>query len=445
MSINMTSEEKEEKQGNEKGGISVVIENENDKTKNSPKKTDVVNVVMLSVSFFLLFSAFNTAQAYMTSLHPENGHSCLGLLYITFAAATFFGPSILAVFGNKASLIFGAFFYLLMTFATGIVGFDVFLFFTSFLVGVGAPLVWSANGSILVASSGDKLPVMSGLFFAIYSANQLAGFLLSAVLKLFGLEIYLIFIIYGWIGFLGIALMFFLKSCDDVDTNKPKLKEQVESMVKVIFSTAKLLFDLRFLLLVPSIFHLGYSFAFIYGSITSKVGSDTLGWLMSVFALSSIVGSYGFGKMNQDIGYRWGFHLTFFFQILALIYTFTLDSGVLFVFVTLVFVGFGDSGLNTTSYAIFGKYFKENTAAGYSAYKLIQSLSASFQFYTEKIIPMEVTQYVLIGTATLSVVSFIVLDVFISPVDKFGNGGKPTNLNLLDFLMNCRKKSKQIQ
>jgi hypothetical protein len=125
-------------------------------------------LMVLSVGFMLLFTAFNTAQSLATQVLLDNnfgnlGFYSLGLLYCTFGLCCFFSLPIVKKLGSKVSLIFGAFCYTFYVASFILPAFrsqkpsssiwilnktfiEVFILFAACVNGFGASILWVAQG-----------------------------------------------------------------------------------------------------------------------------------------------------------------------------------------------------------------------------------------------------------------------------------------------------------
>jgi hypothetical protein len=67
----------------------------------SSKYPNLLKVVHLALSFFLLFSAYTTTQSLVTSLFPDYGSYALALLYFCFALGGFISPYVVSRLGIR--------------------------------------------------------------------------------------------------------------------------------------------------------------------------------------------------------------------------------------------------------------------------------------------------------------------------------------------------------
>lgn len=130
------------------------------------------NVVVLGINFLLLFFAFNTIQAFETTLNHSLGFISLATLYTCFSISTLFSGVVVSALGPRLTLFIGAFTYVLFL-AANVHVVPAVLVAASAVIGVGAALLWTAQGAFLVANTTPRtLSQRSGLFWAIF---QLSG------------------------------------------------------------------------------------------------------------------------------------------------------------------------------------------------------------------------------------------------------------------------------
>ena len=152
---------------------------------------------LAGASFALLFTAYNTAQNYLTSLLGERfGSSVLALVYAGLICATPFAPSLVPRMGVRLALVLGSATYALLMaaltlFASSGGGTLVasLLCMAAFLNGCGGALLWSAQGSLVIRSGGglgdgggggggssaDETARQAGDFWGIFQLSAVAG------------------------------------------------------------------------------------------------------------------------------------------------------------------------------------------------------------------------------------------------------------------------------
>ena len=155
-------------------------------------------------AFALLFTAYNTAQNYLTSLVGEQlGSLVLALVYGGILCATPFAPGVVPQVGVRRALVMGSATYaalmLALTLFVGAGGgvlVATLLCMCAFLNGWGGALLWSAQGSLVIlsssggdavaAESADECARQAGDFWGLFQLSAVAGNLWAVALLLQG-------------------------------------------------------------------------------------------------------------------------------------------------------------------------------------------------------------------------------------------------------------------
>ncbi|XP_069125412.1 UNC93-like protein MFSD11 [Argopecten irradians] len=146
----------------------------------------LLNIILVGFAFMFLFTAFQTAgmseTAVLKSARKDSngtftgdGSISLGVIYAVFAAANWIAPPIVSAVGPKYTMFIGAILYFLfilsflkpMTWA---------LYLGSVLVGIGAAILWTAQGNFLtINSDSNTVSRNSGIFWALLQCSLLIG------------------------------------------------------------------------------------------------------------------------------------------------------------------------------------------------------------------------------------------------------------------------------
>lgn len=382
-------------------------------------------VLMLSGSFFLVYSAFSAIQN-MEGSFVKGGPLAVSILYFVFAASCVVGPMVVDKMGMKFSL-FAAFMTLCLFCVGNVIAVqyrdvhnitNFVLVPTAAVFGFGASFLWTAQGSYLTLAAqhyglskglGEKaaLGTFSGIFWGIFQCTQLSGNLISSiVLEATKSDKYpdgnavVVFLVYSVFAVAGTAMILFLPALKplgaggkSVNDDEPK-KTPGQAFQEVI----ELWRDSRMLWIMPLLVLSGIEQAFVWFTYTSDyvevgVGKDKIGYLMAVFGTADALGSVTMGKLSDRIG-----------RVPVLIMGFSLQLAVVLSFLragqpnqggtfwtwggdgygTLVLAaimwGFGDAVWNTQITALLGDLFSDNTNPAFANLKLWQSLAIAAPF-----------------------------------------------------------------
>lgn len=212
-------------------------------------KTKFRNVILHSVSFLFLFTAFQTStgisQRVLTGYSQEtenssspfvgiDGYKSNAVLYIFFAVFNWFAPVVVAVLKARMSMALGAATYAIYVSAyiypnTG------FLYFTSALVGLGAAVLWTAQGAFISDNSSDETRQKNnGIFWAFLQFSLIFGNLYvyvvwKGVKEIFSAQrvpLYIIFTALSGVGALGfLTVTNTTQAPDDEEEEKARLNE----------------------------------------------------------------------------------------------------------------------------------------------------------------------------------------------------------------------------
>lgn len=318
-------------------------------------------IKILSLSFFIMFFAYNGVQqflvTYFSTLNKvEVGFWSLTLIYFFLLISNFFSGFIVSKFGAKKCLVAGSLFYSL--FILSVVSKNLFfIYLASAFLGFGAALLWTAQGFFLVKVSDPKrYGKNSGFFSTIFQLGSVLGIIIFSFLVV-RLSYQPVFLIFAFLPLISTIIFTTLKN------TKPKVinfKEKLRAFGKVLTN-----------LLVVKLFLTWVSFSLVQGMVAGQIpleikkyfGLGTIGFLSSFFYFLPIVFSYYLGKLS-DIKGRKNFLILAYILIALGLGLFTIqinfDLGKwLFVFCFLV-ISFGFSIFASIRFAIIGDISKDS-------------------------------------------------------------------------------------
>ncbi|CAH8288031.1 unnamed protein product, partial [Schistosoma turkestanicum] len=205
---------------------------------------NVYNVIITGLAFFFLFAAFQTAsltaQNVLEAVSKDRngsfdgaGYTSLAIVYISFGLFNWFAPIVVMYLGEKYSMIAGSFCYAVYI-ASYIEPVVWSLYLASFVNGIGAAVLWTAQGVFITnCSTKSNLNQHFSLFWGLFQANQIVGGL-YAYLSLSNIDEIsrtLRIQLYGGLlgcAILGILLLFMLKKPHQTDSISHQLLIDVE-------------------------------------------------------------------------------------------------------------------------------------------------------------------------------------------------------------------------
>uniref|UniRef100_A0A668A459 UNC93-like protein MFSD11 n=1 Tax=Myripristis murdjan TaxID=586833 RepID=A0A668A459_9TELE len=144
---------------------------------------ETFNVVILGVGFLLIFTAFTTCgnieQTVVKSLENDtftgSGYHSLGIIYGVFSFSNLLSPTVVAVIGPKITMFLSGILYSGYI-AVFIIPSTWSFYLTSVLIGIGAAMLWTAQGHFLVENSeASTINRNTGVFWALLQCSMLFG------------------------------------------------------------------------------------------------------------------------------------------------------------------------------------------------------------------------------------------------------------------------------
>nr|XP_061805812.1 UNC93-like protein MFSD11 [Nerophis lumbriciformis] len=399
------------------------------------------NVVVLGVGFLFIFTAFTTCgnieQTVVKSLQNDtftgSGYHSLGIIYGVFSFSNLLAPAVVAVLGPKVTM-FGsgllysgyiAVFYEPSTWS---------FYLTSVLIGVGAALLWTAQGQFLVENSeASTINRNTGMFWALLQCSMLFGNLYiylewngeREISDSSRKNIFLSLLVASIVG----TLCFLALRRTRLPEEEMLSEEEGQSLlstrvvyqhrastalyeVKADFKTMLQLLKTRnILLLSPCMAYSGLELSFYSGIYGTCLGATTqfgeaakglIGISGIVVGLGEIIGGGLFGLVCKNNRFRrtsvvflgMVVHFVAFYLIFlnipddapVVFNTTTSKSPFLIPSVSIALLcsfllGLGDSCFNTQLYSILGCVYAEQSMPAFAIFKFIQSVFAAVAFF----------------------------------------------------------------
>uniref|UniRef100_A0A673XS27 UNC93-like protein MFSD11 n=1 Tax=Salmo trutta TaxID=8032 RepID=A0A673XS27_SALTR len=363
----------------------------------------IYNVVILGLGFLFIFTAFTTCgnieQTIVKSLDNDtftgSGYHSLGIIYGIFSFSNLLAPTVVAIIGPQFTMFFSGILY------SGYVA--VFItpstwsfYFTSVLIGIGAAMLWTAQGHFLVENSdASTINRNTGMFWALLQCSMLFGNL---------------YIYFDWNGrriisdrsrktiFIGLLVTSVLGTLSFLALRKTLPPE--EEMLNE--EEGQPLLSSRMMLCVVIV---GLELSFYSGVYGTCIGATTefgaaakglIGISGIVVGIGEIVGGGVFGLVCKNNRFRrtsvvflgMVVHFVAFYLIylnipddapvLSVSYLFpSISIALLCSFL----LGLGDSCFNTQLYSILGRVYAEQSAPAFAIFKFIQSIFAAVAFF----------------------------------------------------------------
>ncbi|KAL8565105.1 hypothetical protein ACOMHN_005308 [Nucella lapillus] len=435
------------------------------------------NIIVLGIAFMLIFTAFQTCsmaekavlQSAYNGTFEGNGYTSLGIIYAVFSVSNWAAPSVVSFAGPKISMIFGSvlYFVFVLSFLKPMVW---SLYTGSALVGVGAAILWTAQGNFLtINSDSGTIGRNSGIFWALFQSSLLFGNMYSYFMfrgedTISDSSRMHLFIGLSGAGLLGVLVLFFLRkprpktsdreagvlnnseppgfdegnsdSSEFVGNVSPE-PSAVQTAVPPLTSLKRAFSMLRtkemLLLSVPFAYTgLGLTFfSSVYGTCIAQnihFGDNRKGLLGisgMLIGAGEILGGGAFGLFGKKTN-RYGrdpivlmgyiLHMGAFY--LAFV-NMPMDSPIsessgptyfasneILALLCSFLLGLGDASINTQIYSLIGFMFSEDSSAAFAIFKFVQSIAAAGAFYYSNVLLLKWQLVILVAMGTGSVMCF---------------------------------------
>jgi len=264
-------------------------------------------------------------------------------------------------------------------------------------------------------------------FFAIFQTNQvlgnlIAGFVLDSNDKNSTQKLAYIFM--GTAAF-SVFSFFFMRPQPTTATATQTVTNL--SFTDNLFRAVILLKQKEILFLLPIYFYSGLEQGFVFGSFTKDIigrslGTDKIGFVMSVFGAVNVLGSFGFGKLadmyNTNIVAIIGFiaHSFFFilfFGIMEIEGLNYFEHKDYLIYVGAILCGIGDAAWNTYPGTMTSKLFTNNAEAAFAVFKFHQSLGSFVTFALGAYLTIQVKLSGFFLFMMIALISMVYMNLFV--------------------------------
>lgn len=422
------------------------------------------NVLVVSVGFLSLFTAYGGLQSLQSSLNAEQGMgvASLSVIYASIIISSMFLPPIMIKnLGCKWTIVAGMACYVSYSFGNLYPGWYT-LMPTSVILGLGGSPLWSAkctyltiSGNVQAARDGKKgsdvINQYFGIFFFIFQSSAVWGNLMSSLifqqdtdiafipdeqlkscgaaecdldLSINGTTIRpaqkLVWTLVGcYIGVGLLAMLIVAVFLDNIDREQStQFRGNPEPFWHTFLATFRLLKDWRLVTLIPLTMYSGFEQSFLSGEytknyVTCALGIHFVGYVMMCFGATNSLCSFLFGRLARYTGRAALFFLAAlanFTCIIALLYwrPHPDDLPVFFVFPALW--GLSDAIWQTQTNALYGVLFPRDKEAAFANYRMWESLGFVIAFAYSTFICVEYKLYILMAVLVLTVITYPIVE-----------------------------------
>ncbi|CAG5897975.1 UNC93-like protein MFSD11 isoform 1-T1 [Menidia menidia] len=398
------------------------------------------NVVILGVGFLFLFTAFTTCgnveqtvvKSLQNSTFSGSGYHSLGIIYGVFSFSNLLAPTIVTVIGAKLTMFLSGLLYSGYI-AVFIIPTTWSFYLTSVLIGMGAAMLWTAQGHFLVENSeASTINRNTGVFWALLQCSMLFGNLYiyldwngsTEISDSSRRNIFLFLLVASILGTLSFLVL--RKSHHEEEmlseeegrsllSTRAMYKNRANTALRDTKSEFRTILQLlktkTILLLSPCMAYSGLELSFYSGVYGTCIGATThfgdaakglIGISGIVVGIGEIVGGGFFGLLCKNSRFR-RTSVVFLGMVVHFIASYLIflnipdDAPIVFetttqknpyltpsVSIALLcsfLLGLGDSCFNTQLYSILGHVYAEQSTPAFAIFKFIQSVSAAMAFF----------------------------------------------------------------
>jgi len=417
------------------------------------EKVKIINVGLLGMAFMLTFTAFNTMGNIQTTIMNSaknqdskgyvpgfngDGFIALAVVYASFSLFNWFAPSVVSILGPRITLVVGGVIYSL--YIAQIIYPNVYLLYGgALLLGIGAAIIWTAQGNFLTLNSDPStMSRNSGVFWAMLQMSMLIGntfvfFTFQGKTDIDKSTRTMVVLVLLSICIVG-SLSFLLLRPTPWATDSAA----AEGPVQILKSSWNLFWTKQMLMLSVTFFYTGLLLSFWSGVFgpsianTKAFGSNANSYngLHGIFVgVGEILGGLCFGilghvlvKHGRDpvvltgfVSSMAAFFLAFINLPAAAPLGATTDdafitSNVYLALFTSFLLGFGDSCYNTQIYSILGSSYPDQSSSAFAIFKFVQSTSAALAFFYSNLIELPYQLLILVILGIAGTISFCLVE-----------------------------------
>ncbi|XP_043955399.1 UNC93-like protein MFSD11 isoform X2 [Gambusia affinis] len=398
------------------------------------------NVVVLGVGFLFIFTAFTTCgnveQTVVKSLNNStfsgSGYHSLGIIYGVFSFSNLIAPTVVTVIGAKMTMFLSGLLY------SGYIAVFIMpstwsFYLTSVLIGIGAALLWTAQGHFLVENSeASTINRNTGLFWGLLQCSMLFGNLYiyldwngkSEISDSSRRNIFLFLLVSSILGTLSFLVLrtshreeelLSEEEGQSLLSTRTMYKNRANTALqdtKTQFQTIlHLLKTKTIMLLSPCMVYSGLELSFYSGVYGTCIGATAhfgeaakglIGISGIVVGIGEIIGGGLFGLLCKNSRFR-RTSVVFLGMVVHFVASYLIflnipDDAPVVVETTTkknpflspsasiallcsFLLGLGDSCFNTQLYSILGHVYAEQSTSAFAIFKFIQSVSAAVAFF----------------------------------------------------------------
>ncbi|XP_003456751.1 protein unc-93 homolog A [Oreochromis niloticus] len=424
------------------------------------------NVLVVSIGFLSLFTAYGGLQSLQSSLNAAEGMgvASLSVIYAAIIVSSMFLPPIMIKnLGCKWTIVVSMACYVSYSFGNLYPGWYT-LIPTSVILGLGGSPLWSAKCTYLTISGNlqaakdnkkgsDVINYYFGIFFFIFQSSAVWGNLMSSLI--FGQDTAIVDIpqeqldscgaadcglnvtAYGnttrpeqklvwtlvgsYIGVGVLAILIVAVFLDNIDREQAsEFRGSQQPFCHTFLATFRLLKDWRLVTLIPLTMYSGFEQSFLSGEytknyVTCALGIHYVGFVMMCFGASNSLCSILFGRLARYTGRAPLFALaalTNLSCIIALLYWRPHRDQLAVFFVFPALWGLSDAIWQTQTNALYGILFPREKEAAFANYRMWESLGFVIAFAYSTFLCLEYKLYIVLAVLVITAITYPIVEYY---------------------------------
>ncbi|KYQ89973.1 hypothetical protein DLAC_08543 [Tieghemostelium lacteum] len=340
--------------------------------------------VQLGIAFYFVFVGYSPTQNILATIHPDDAAIVLGIVYASFSIGSLIAPIIVKKMGLLKALSLAAFTYAMFVYCA-IEKLNFLFIPAGAVVGIGAGLLWTSQGVYLnrICPNESELGKYSGVFMAIFTMGGITGnAIVGTMTTTKALSVTYILIILGSSSLFGCFIIMFLRQAH------AKVQKPPSTLLKTIKGIKTTFLDRKFHFIIPLGLLQGQSQAYFYITLPNMIGLERIGYMMVIFGVVSVVGSFCWGRLID----RYGKEIAA--KILASLVCVSIGISLVVVFFDTIFMFYILMAINSSYdslqtillFNIISTTFPDSPY-GFAASRVFQALFTAIGFFTFKYLP----------------------------------------------------------
>ncbi|XP_017041086.1 UNC93-like protein MFSD11 [Drosophila ficusphila] len=414
-------------------------------------------ILILGFGFMFVFTAFQTMcnieKTILDSISQEDesfkgeGYTSLAIIYLFFSLSNWLAPSFISFTGPRVAMVVGA-----LTYTAFMITFmfpsTVLLYVGSAVLGLGASITWTGQGTYLArCSESNTISRNSGVFWALLQCSMFIGNLFvyyqfQDKTRIDKETRNLVIGVLTIIAILGIVFLAALRFMADNAEHDNELEQKHTGCGQAMYalkSAGQLFLTKKMLLLSLAFFYTGLELSFFSGVFGSAIGFTTkiaetpkeiVGLVGICIGAGEVFGGGLFGILGNKTT-RYGrdpiviagyvMHMAAFFMTFINLpnsapFKDTTEISYLdpprasIALICAFLLGLGDACFNTQIYSMLGGEYVNNAVGAFALFKFTQSVAAAISFFYSSHFGLYVQLGILVVMGTIGTIAFVFVE-----------------------------------